>query len=203
MRWNPTTTSFRTRATAWTILTLLCILGFIAFAVSGAHRGNVTHVSARRTAPTALSTRSETSRNGSSAPLFDPLSGVGEVIAQQWVADTEAAGLRESVAEVLAEEWAAASRVPAPNPSGPTGSTVGECTGFVIPDYIIQRESGGNPNAWNSEGSGAYGCAQTLISHYSPGHSCAGLDPYTIDGQRECVYILSDGGRNLQPWSTR
>lgn len=78
------------------------------------------------------------------------------------------------------------------------GTTVGECTGFAIPDYIIQRESGGDPSAMNP--SGAYGCAQTLLSHYSGG-SCSGLDPYSIDGQRECVNILSNGGTNLAPWA--
>lgn len=77
------------------------------------------------------------------------------------------------------------------------GTTVGECTGFVIPDYIIMRESGGNPSAYNP--SGAYGCAQTLLSHYSTG-SCAGLDPYTIQGQRDCVQILYDRG-GLNPWN--
>jgi len=72
----------------------------------------------------------------------------------------------------------------------------------VIPDYIIERESGGNPNARNP--SGAYGCAQTLLSHYRTGDhpgACAGMDPYTVDGQRQCVYVLSDGGRNLAPWA--
>jgi uncharacterized protein with PIN domain len=78
------------------------------------------------------------------------------------------------------------------------GVTVGECTGFAIPAYIIQRESGGNPSAYNP--SGAYGCAQTLLSHYSSG-SCRGLDPYSIDGQRACVDILSNGGTNLSPWA--
>jgi hypothetical protein len=75
---------------------------------------------------------------------------------------------------------------------------VGDCTGFAIPDYIIQRESGGNPSAYNP--SGAYGCAQTLLSHYTSG-SCRGLDPYTIEGQRQCVWILSNGGTNLAPWA--
>jgi len=78
------------------------------------------------------------------------------------------------------------------------GTTTGDCTGFAIPDYIIQRESGGNSSAYNP--SGAYGCAQTLLSHYSRG-SCQGLDPYAIEGQRECVWILSGGGTNLQPWA--
>ena len=82
---------------------------------------------------------------------------------------------------------------------GSSRVAVGACTGFSIPDYIIQRESGGNPNAHNP--SGAHGCSQTLLSHYAPGGSCAGLDPYTVDGQRRCTYILSDGGRNLDPWA--
>lgn len=76
---------------------------------------------------------------------------------------------------------------------------VGECTGFSVPDYIIQRESGGSSTAHNA--SGAHGCTQTLLSHYSDGGSCAGLDPYTIDGQRACTAILSDNGTNLQPWA--
>jgi hypothetical protein len=31
-----------------------------------------------------------------------------------------------------------------------------------FPDYIIERESQGNPNIYNSEGSGAYGCVQLM-----------------------------------------
>jgi len=103
-------------------------------------------------------------------------------------------------AQRQADAAAAAAARPARGGGGPVGGTVGECTGFAIPDYIIQRESGGNPSAYNP--SGAYGCAQTLLSHYSGG-SCSGLDPYTIDGQRECVNRLSNGGTNLAPWSTR
>lgn len=92
----------------------------------------------------------------------------------------------------------AAQRARQSTPAYHPGSTVGECTGFAIPAYIIQRESGGNPSAYNP--SGAYGCAQTLLSHYSRGQ-CVGLDPYTIDGQRECVWRLSNGGTNLAPWA--
>ena len=111
-----------------------------------------------------------------------------------WAEGVERARLERVAAEAAAR--AARPRVAAPA-RGP-GGTVGECSGFVIPDYIIQRESGGNPSAYNP--SGAYGCAQTLLSHYSSG-SCRGLDPYTIEGQRECVNILSNGGSNLQPWA--
>lgn len=76
---------------------------------------------------------------------------------------------------------------------------VGLCTGFAIPDYIIMRESGGDP--WAENPSGAYGCAQTLRSHYRDGGTCAGLTPEVIDDQRECVRRLSNDGTNLAPWA--
>lgn len=100
--------------------------------------------------------------------------------------------------QALIDQALAARRAPVATPAYHPGTTVGDCTGFAIPDYIIMRESGGNSSAYNP--SGAYGCAQTLLSHYSSG-SCRGLDPYTIDGQRECVNILSAGGTNLNPWA--
>jgi hypothetical protein len=110
-------------------------------------------------------------------------------------------GVHEAeLAEQARQAAAAASAAQASRPraAASAGVTVGECTGFAIPAYIIQRESGGNPSAYNP--SGAYGCAQTLLSHYSSG-SCRGLDPYSIDGQRACVDILSNGGSNLAPWA--
>jgi len=113
----------------------------------------------------------------------------------EYLAAVEAERLRQE--QEAARLHPPVQRAPAPISRG--GTTVGECTGFAIPDYIIQRESGGNPNAMNP--SGAYGCAQTLLSHYNSGGSCAGLDPYSIDGQRECVWRLSNGGTNLNPWA--
>ncbi len=56
----------------------------------------------------------------------------------------------------------------APSTPVPSAGSAGSCTGFSIPDYIIQRESGGDPNAVNPS-SGAYGCSQTLPAHYQPG----------------------------------
>ncbi len=88
-------------------------------------------------------------------------------------------------------------------PSGvpPSPVTVsGDCSGFPIPGWIIQRESGGDPSAVNPS-SGAFGCAQELPAHFQPGGACAGLDMYAVDGQRACAVILSDGGTNLAPWS--
>lgn len=81
--------------------------------------------------------------------------------------------------------------------SAGSGST-GDCTGFAVPDYIIRRESGGDPGAYNSS-SGAIGCTQTLISHYRPGGTCDGDDPYTVEGQRDCTQRLVDVA-GLAPW---
>ena len=78
------------------------------------------------------------------------------------------------------------------------GGGVGACTGFAIPDYIIRRESGGDPNAVNPS-SGAIGCSQTLPSHYAAGNTCGGLDMHTVDGQRECTQRLVDRS-GLAPW---
>lgn len=134
---------------------------------------------------------------------FEERAAIEEAVAA-YLAGVYAENLARLAAEVLERqaaaaeaERAAAARRPVIPVSHP-GSTVGDCTGFAIPAYIIQRESGGNPSAYNP--SGAYGCAQTLLSHYSGG-SCRGLDPYTIDGQRACVDILSAGGTNLSPWA--
>ena len=108
------------------------------------------------------------------------------------------AEVQRQIDEEAARQAALAAARRSPTPSYHPGTTDGACSGFAIPDYIIQRESGGNPSAYNP--SGAYGCAQTLLSHYSSG-SCRGLDPYSIEGQRECVYRLSNGGTNLSPWA--
>jgi hypothetical protein len=77
---------------------------------------------------------------------------------------------------------------------------VGDCTGFAIPDYVIERESGGNPFAVNAS-SGAFGCAQVMPMHWAPGGACAGLDRYSVDDQRTCVDWLSQGGTRLSPWA--
>lgn len=100
-------------------------------------------------------------------------------------------------AERLRVERANAARAAGGSGAQRPGVTLGECTGFVIPDYIIMRESGGNPSAYNP--SGAYGCAQTLLSHYFGG-VCNGLNPYDIQGQRDCTQILYDRG-GLAPWA--
>ena len=147
-------------------------------------------------------------------PVASDISGFATMAITRYVAyveGVERAQYAYAVLLVQAQDEAAAAAAraaytppptPAPNyQPGPVSSgNVGDCTGFSVPDYIIQRESGGDPNAVNPS-SGAYGCSQTLPSHYQPGGACAGLNMYTVDGQRQCTYILSDGGTNLQPWA--
>lgn len=73
------------------------------------------------------------------------------------------------------------------------GTVTGSCAAMKpagFPDYIIQRESGGDPNITNS--SGAMGCAQILSSHFSS--DCAGMD-YTTCWKH--LYEL----HGLQPWA--
>jgi len=117
------------------------------------------------------------------------------------------AGLQQAVGDVIAATVAAEARAaaarrvtprPAPVAPAPTGGGSGACTGFAVPDYIIQRESGGNPNAVNSS-SGAYGCAQIMPYVWSANCSDLSRD---VAGQRECVNRLSNGGTNLSPWAT-
>ena len=116
----------------------------------------------------------------------------GEHLAR-WYAGVTAA---EEAARVAAARQAASVNVARTG----TREGVGDCTGFAIPDHIIQRESGGNPHAINSS-SGAFGCAQVMPMHWNPGGACAGLDRYSIDDQRTCVDWLSQGGTRLSPWA--
>lgn len=109
-----------------------------------------------------------------------------------WYEGVEAA---ETTARLEAARQAASQPVARPG----TRDGVGDCTGFAIPDYIIERESGGNPYAVNPS-SGAFGCAQVMGFHWAPGGACAGLDPYSIEDQRTCVDWLSQGGTRLSPW---
>lgn len=120
-------------------------------------------------------------------------SQVGQYLAARSASDL--AAFLASLRPPVAVEPSSPS-VPA---AGVTGSA-GGCSGFSVPDWIIQRESGGDPNAVNPS-SGAYGCTQTLPEHYQAGGACAGLDMHSVDGQRQCTYILSAGGTNLAAWS--
>jgi hypothetical protein len=83
--------------------------------------------------------------------------------------------------------------------AAPTGNVSGggSCYGGPIPDYIVTRESGGNPNAQNP--SGAWGCYQIMPEWWSG--ACSHLDKYTIDGQKSCAAILWNGGAGSSNWA--
>jgi len=139
------------------------------------------------------------------APL--PLAAVGGEHPEAAIELAEAvyaAAINEAIYGAMVDEAlraareAAARAVPRGTRSG--GSGVGDCTGFPLPDYIIERESGGNPWAVNPS-SGAYGCAQVMPFHWAPGGACAGLDRTSIEDQRTCVGWLSEGGTRLSPWN--
>jgi hypothetical protein len=89
--------------------------------------------------------------------------------------------------------------VRAAQPAAPSGvfSGSGSCFGGPIPDYIVQRESGGNPMAQNP--SGAFGCYQIMPEWWSG--SCSGMDRYTIDGQKQCASLIWNGGAGAGNWS--
>lgn len=116
-----------------------------------------------------------------------------------WLAEQVDAAVRyvEAVQVAETQARAAVAQRPVQRPSAPSVGSAGGCTGFAIPSYIIQRESGGNPTAMNP--SGAYGCAQIMPYVWSA--NCSDLDR-GVDGQRECVNRISNGGTNLSPWAT-
>lgn len=120
----------------------------------------------------------------------------GVAVAQYLDALAVTAYLDALEAARLAAETRA--RVPAPTYHAPT-TVSGDCApvAAIVGWGIVNRESGGNPSAANP--SGAYGCSQTLLSHYNGG-VCSGLDPYTVAGQAACTQILYDRG-GLAPWS--
>ena len=73
----------------------------------------------------------------------------------------------------------------------------GSCAAMApegFPDYIVQRESRGDPNAYNSS-SGARGCAQILDSHFRSGGSCAGMS------YADCWRKLWAGGAGASNWA--
>jgi hypothetical protein len=104
------------------------------------------------------------------------------------------AGVADNAAALSAKtkhEYTAATSNSTPTQQAPSGggatatatSASGSCPA-VIPQYIIQRESGGNPNARNP--SGAYGCYQIM-----PGTAAAyHCDLSTVKGQADCASRL-------------
>ena len=76
-----------------------------------------------------------------------------------------------------------------PEPSTQSGACGGATNGA---DQYIQRESGGDPNVYNSGGSGAWGCYQLMPEHFAPGGTCSDMvyGQATPAQQAECASRL-------------
>jgi hypothetical protein len=74
-------------------------------------------------------------------------------------------------------------------------------TPCAIPAYICERESGGDPTIWNSEGSGASGKYQAMHGTWGgyAGYENAADAPEEI--QDEWAALLWDGGNGCSHWS--
>lgn len=99
----------------------------------------------------------------------------------------------------------AARGAPRPGTSQTGASIAVECGNTVLPDAVVQRESGGRCDAYNATGCGGRGClgyAQVDAGHFAeqspwnpnvPG-TCYGLS------YNECVERLWDGGAGAGHW---
>lgn len=157
----------------------------------------------------------------SDTPYFAPPSDeaivreVGEYVADVTAATVyvQAVQLAEIVAFVSAvqaaeqeeaarQRAAAASRATsAPRATAPAGGSVsGDCYASDLPDYIVSRESGGDPNARNP--SGAWGCAQFMPGTWNS--SCGDLGAHgsaSVAAQNECANRVWAGGAGSSHWA--
>lgn len=91
---------------------------------------------------------------------------VGDYITAVQAAEAEAARL--AAARVVVPSYVA--------PSAPRGNVTGACGGATNgADQFIGRESGGDPNVYNTGGSGAWGCYQLMPMHFAPGATCSDM----------------------------
>ena len=130
------------------------------------------------------------------------LDGINETIGRAAVWSAGVVRQEQAAAEKKAQQARDSQRAATRSTTTRSNVTVtGSCAEMKpagFPDYIIQRESGGNPNAVNSNG-GARGCAQIMPSHFghwsdgSPG-TCLGLN------YKDCwAKIYAQQG--LTPWA--
>jgi hypothetical protein len=133
--------------------------------------------------------------------IIDYTHAVQMTKAVEYVGAVDQANLKAYVAAVTPPP-PAPERYSAPTPSAAPSGGGGDCySGSPVPDWIINRESGGNPNAVNPS-SGAYGCYQELPGHFNNGAVCSGLSMYSVDDQKVCAQRLIDAsGGSLAPWA--
>jgi hypothetical protein len=126
---------------------------------------------------------------------------VESVIAEEnarAVAEAQAAADRAAAAQAAASRQVTRS-APAPaTSSGGGGGVSGACGGATNgADGFIARESGGNPNVYNAQGSGAWGCYQIMPQTWAG--SCSDLGSHgsaSVEAQAACASRLP-----LSSWS--
>lgn len=175
-------------------------------------------------APTEAESKSQQYRNTSvikvanTKPCGDMESGCGKLDAWGYAYDAMVIYNEQVSAYFLAleqqkvEEQRLAAAQKAVNVNAPVANSQSfdmpsECTGKVLPAYIIMRESHCNYGALNVNGCGGnscYGMYQIDGRHWSswngtPG-ACNDLDWTIPSDQDECANRLSNGGTNLRPW---
>lgn len=178
------------------VLALLTIAAATSFSDGGSSRPEV-HVPVEY-APT-----------GSSA---DPAAAVATAVAVDgYVTAVRTAELADQVgsyivavqAQELAEAQAALARQRTPVVNAPARSSTpvtGACGGATNgADQFIARESGGDPNVWNTGGSGAWGCYQIMPGTWA-GAGCDELGAHgsaSAAAQAQCASRLSLSAWNL------
>lgn len=129
------------------------------------------------------------------------------------LAEEEAQRAAEAAAAVQEAAQRATVAQPQRQESVPvqTVSVDGACDGiaWVLPVYIVYRESHCNFGAFNAGGCGGYGCVgayQFDRRHWIPREEggwggCAWIGDWTIpENQHACAAQMSNNGTNLAPW---
>lgn len=119
-------------------------------------------------------------------PQVHQLAEFLSVAGDAFLADLHAA--RTAVMESLAPP----PPEPVRTPYGASQTVSGACGGATNgADRFIARESGGDPNIWNTQGSGAYGCYQIMPGTWNS--SCGDLGTHgnaTVEAQAACASRL-------------
>jgi hypothetical protein len=155
---------------------------------------------------TAAAAQRNTSESPPEAPLALYWSDGGLRAAVSFVDAVIAA--ETAAFEEFGRDWAAFVETMTPKPttnrlpsrSSPSTSLSGDCYASELPDYIVDRESGGNPNAYNP--SGAWGCAQFMPGTWNG--TCSDLGAHgtaSVEAQNECANRLWDGGAGSSHWA--
>jgi hypothetical protein len=102
------------------------------------------------------------------------------VVAENMIAEAGASARSGAVSETSQ----ASGPIASPHLGGSSGT--GDCYGGPVPDYIVTRESRGDPNVVNPS-SGARGCFQIIPSTHAA--ACSDLG-WSVEEQKACASRL-------------